>query len=279
MDRKWIGFVLVGIVLLLGSMPVAAVEKTQLIQEVLDLSGVREQLAGMPGIMQQQISQGQNQMSPVVRQKLMEIVAETFDTDKMYRLVQEYNEANYQEAHLLAVRDWLKSALGRKVTEMEIQSSNPEALSEMMAFALELQQTPPSDQRKQLVQDFNEVYRLSEFLGQLLVASMKGALNMMQSLYPDNNPGMDHELLVEQLRRSMMPMIEQQMEIQVLFTYRHLSNEEFAAYVEQGRTESGKWYIGVNSAALVDALNQAIQDTLQRLIEAIERKEIQPQKI
>lgn len=160
------------------SLSYAQHDENALIEEVLELSGVKKQIEQFQDIVNAQVAQRQMEVDPTVYEKLSKIITESYKANTLYQDVVSYFENNFDQSHMLIILEWLKAPLSQKMSRLEVQASTAEDMQEMRNFAAQLQYTPPSQERLALVQRLDEVVGATGLSIEISLASFRGLLSI-----------------------------------------------------------------------------------------------------
>lgn len=131
----------------LGCPQVFATGDEKLINELLEKSGATQQISMLPDVIKvmvpiQMAMYGAGEgISAAAGEKISTefFVGEDILDNVSGELAKDFNR-KYAEKYMI----WLDTALGKKITELEVNASSPEAALAVLAYSVKLQQQPPS---------------------------------------------------------------------------------------------------------------------------------------
>lgn len=238
-------------------------------QEVLELSGFREQVEQIPALIQVQLQQRQNSLDPDVYAVVSRVLLESFRADSLYTTVVQRFAADADPERLNAVLEWLRSPLAQKMIRLEVEAGTPEGQQKLKDYAAALQGNPPAQIRLALVKRLDEATRTTE-LAIATSASMVGAMmgTLQAQLPPEKR--MDEAQVGKELSR-MKAQLQAPMKnntlVNFLFTYRSVSDEELTQYLSFWESETGRWFGRASSQAFLGAMAAASADAGKRIQE------------
>lgn len=241
------------------------------IDELLELSGAKAQLPGMTSRIAGEFRPRPGQMSPKDQAAIDRIVGRTFRHEKIYALVRDEVRRRLDRAELEATVAWLRSPVGRKITALEIASSETGAEQKAAAYAASLKLNPPSGRRLELVQRLEWVSGSTDVSLDILAAITRSTAKAMSAVLPPDRrlrPG-QIERQGEEVRARASEAIAQQSLVAMLHTYRSLEDEEIEQYVRFEASEAGRWYNVAMRKAVVAAIGGVVEQTALELVRAV----------
>ncbi len=152
--------------------------------------------------------------------------------------------------------EWLESPLGRKCTALETAAAAPEALSAMDVYAKELQQSPPSPERIELLGELAQAVKAAENAVEVVMNTQLAiAVGMMAALPAEQRQPVDIiRDQIEQVRPQVTAAMEDQTVLAFLYTYRELTADEIRQYLQFARSDVGARYHAAASEGIEQAL-------------------------
>lgn len=241
------------------------------VDDILELSGLKRQLAGLTSHMEEQFRPQQGQMNARDRATVAHIVSRAFAPERLYPLIKAEFSRQVDQAKLAAVAAWLRSPLGRKITALEVASSEPEGQRQLTAYVAGLQQNPPSADRVTLVQRMDWVSGDTDASVEILMAALRSLSRTVQSALPPGRrvkPG-QIENQIEQARAQTVEPVRRAILVTMLFTYRSLADDEFREYLKFLGSDAGRWFNAVTKKSLIHAVRGASDRTAVELVRAV----------
>lgn len=227
-------------------------------QEIFRSSGLEAQLGGVDQVVAASLGPNLSGVPPQQAMVVRNAVLAEFSGPVLQRQVEHRLGKRHDPVHAPATLRWLRSPLGRHVTQLEIAASTPDSVQQLDAYAMGLRQTPPSAQRVVLAQAFDRATGWTEFAVEISLASARAAMTAMSAV----RPGEPHlqpaqvEAAIESQRERMHKELEQASLVSALFVYRSLSDEDFLTYIQWANTDAGRWYHGVVRETLLEVLTE-----------------------
>lgn len=254
----------------LGCPQVLAAGDEKLISELLQKSGATQQISMLPDVIKvmipiQMAMYGAGEgVSAAAGEKISTefFVGEDILDNVSRELVKDFNRK-----HAEKYMKWLDTALGKKITELEVNASSPEAALAVLAYSVKLQQQPPSDERIALVARLIEVLNAVEHAGERSgIIMIKVSRGINSSLPKDRRTPDD---VLEKVGDIYKKVSAGQMESFImptfLYTYESLSDEELGKYVDFLDTREARWF----NQILLDAQLAAIENDCEKFGQAL----------
>ena len=240
------------------------------VDEILELSGARAQLAGLAS----QLGAGyllprRHQLDARDGARVARIIEQHFAPERFYLAIHDELGRRVEREQLDAMAAWFRSPLGRRVTELEIAASKPEAAPAAVAFAARLKTSPAAPARLELLQRLDWVTGLStDTTDVVLVIFRSGARAAATAAAADRRirTGVV-ERRVEEMRGEM-DMANMAL-THMLYVYSPLTDAELKAYVDFLASPAGRAYNRISHAALLRAVRDAADRTATEIMRAI----------
>ncbi|QOL26658.1 DUF2059 domain-containing protein [Thalassotalea sp. LPB0316] len=226
------------------------------VYQLLDKSGSTRAIESIPMQMQamgQQLSLTAKDQQE--HQEFMELLVNSMNTDEMLSQMLASIKKSMTSEDIEDVLAWLNSDIGERVVTAELKSAEPEFQQEFMMYAAQLQSTPPSQARKQVIMDLVEKSQMVDQGMNLITGIIKNMFDAVKSKTPEDQElasTLDSQL--DMMTRSLRPAIEQQMILTSYYIYQDISNEDIATYTSFFEQPTGKKYI----TSMYDAVGVAM---------------------
>jgi hypothetical protein len=246
-------------------------EVRALLDEVLDLYGVKAEVSVLPALLQAQLENQESGYPPEVYTVLREAFGEAYRADGLYKTLLEHMAANAEPGHLEAAREWLRSPLAQKLVQMEIEASSPDAQEELQSFMDEFDaDAPESRQRLQVIQALDEAGGATEVALAVSVETVRAVVSGVQPLLPEDKrmPGPEIEREVGRLEIQLQMTMRYGTWLSLLYTYREASDDELMEYLAFLESAEGNWLNHAAGDALIEAIRVAGQDAGRRIAKA-----------
>ncbi len=249
-----------------------AADRAQLITRVLYLSGLAQQIEQMPVQAAAQLDERDEEetegLSAEARGRLRQIVAEAFGREAMYQSAVGTFTKWFDQDRFQQILEWLESPLTQKITQVEVEAPDQEAMEE---FVSELRQQRPDPARVDLVKRLDVATGATDLSLEVMHAVMTGMRDI--SDMPGSAPladaatvGRTKELDKALYKTQYRSAIQANAVIQFLFVYRNIPDDELAQYVEFWESDLGRWFARVIVEALVDATTTASSRMATRVV-------------
>jgi hypothetical protein len=239
--------------------------------DVLELSGVRPQLATAPARLANEFKPRGARLNAEDTAALEQILARHFDADRLYAQVRAEFTRRADTRKLADVAEWLRSPLGQKITALEVAATlETDAARRASAF------TPggrggPSPVRVALVERIDWTAGITDgSLESMLAVARAMALAMNRARPPDERQtSAQIERQIQELRGQTRARLAQSTVALMLYEYRSLDDDELQQYADFLGSDAGRWYTSTMSKAMNRTVAVAAQRTATDVIRAI----------
>lgn len=239
--------------------------------DVLELSGVRPQLAAAPAKMVGEFKPRNARLNAEDTAALAHILARHFDADRLYGQVRGEFKRRADARKLVEVGEWLRSPLGQKITALEVAAGlETDAAQRMLAFAPGGRGGPPAA-RIALVERIDWTAGITDgSLESSLAVARAMAMAINRALPPDERQTSAHiERQIQQLRGQSRAKLAQTTVAFMLYQYRSLEDDELQQYADFLAGDAGRWYTATISKAMNRTVAAAAQRAASEVIRAI----------
>ena len=215
------------------------------VDQVMVLSGIKDQLTRLDGTINSKIEVKKSTFSSLEQfERFKTIMTTGLNQKNAEKYFAEYLEKYTKEDSMKLVVTFFDNPFMQEFNRIEKEAASPEKQKEMLAYFQTLKDTPPSQARIQQLVTLNQEMKTSELslklVQNLILSIIKGA-NFTQ---PKDKQISDEEMK-SKLASSLPANFEQQMTNQIiayaLFTYKDVSDEKMNRYIELWKTPTGKY--------------------------------------
>ena len=233
------------ILVVLLSMNALAQSTPKIADDVMVLSGIKDQLSRLDVMIASKIEEKKTTFStPEQFEHFKTIMTNGLNSKNASTYFAEYLEKYSKEDSMKLVVTFFDNPFMQEFNRIEKEAASPEKQKEMAAYFQSLKDTPPAQVRVQQLVTLNQEMRSSELTLKLvknLILSMIKGVNFTQ---PKDKLISDEEIK-SKLASSLPANFEQQMTNQIiayaLFTYKDVSDEKMNRYIELWKTPTGKY--------------------------------------
>jgi hypothetical protein len=243
--------------------------------EVLELSGVKPQLAVAPAKIAGEFKPRRGRLNAEDAAALEQILARHFDAERLYGQVRSEFRKRAEAQKLTDVAEWLRSPLGQKIIALEVAAGlETDAAQRMIAFAPGGRGGPPAA-RVALVEKIDWSAGITDgSLESTLAVARAMAMAINRALPPDERQtSAQIERQIQQLRGQARAKLAQATIMFMLYEYRTLEDDELQQYADFLASDAGRWY----SATMSKAMNRTVAAAAQRAATEVVRA-IPPQR-
>lgn len=239
--------------------------------EVLELAGLRPQLAATPAKMAGEFKPRGGRLNAEDAAAVEQILARHFDADRLYSQVRADFKRRADARKLIDVAEWLRSPLGQKITALEVAAGlETDAAQRTIAFAPGGRGGPPPA-RVALVERIDWTAGITDgSLESMLAVARAMAMAINRALAPDERQTTAQiERQMQQLRSQARARLAQSTIAFMLYQYRSLQDDELQQYADFLASDAGRWYSATMSKAMNRTVAVAAQRAASEVIRAI----------
>ncbi|MFQ5932222.1 MAG: DUF4124 domain-containing protein [Nitrospiraceae bacterium] len=251
-----------------------SVDPKALIEELLEISGARAHMAQIAAAAQAQGASRKREMTPEDYRQLSQVIAESYRTGLLYETVAEKFRVRFDERRFVTVVRKLRTPLFRKITQLEVQASTPDAARRVQQFSAKLTRQPPAESRLALVRSVDAAAGVSALNLEVMVDTVRGiTLALERALPPDKRlpPGQLNWILSGMLAQARTG-VRDQTAAHLLYAYQSLTDEELKEYLRFLESDHGRWFVRVSREALSAAMRVAAERTGRGMIDMLQTR-------
>ena len=241
-------------------------DELQLIHEVLEMSGAKEQITYYADVVGSGLPQFQSNLEgEKTREELLRLIRESYRFDKIYPSVVNVFHSRFHKEHLMSVLSWLKTPVGRKMTMLEIEANSPEGLKKIEVFGGEYEKI--GEHRKKLLMRIEKAINVTEMNIEVVSMSLLEMLKAMQSQIPVSKRMSSEQIyaLVDKIRSMPREQLMNNVMVSLAYTYRDLSDKELEAGIQFYESPAGKWFNVTSIKAITSAIGKASREIGEKI--------------
>jgi len=241
------------------------------LDELLELSGIRAQLAGLLNRVALDLRPPPGQMSAAEMATIDRILARSLQPDAVYGAVRDAFRPLVDRPNLETAAAWLRTPVARKIVALEIGSSEPSAEPKVAEYAATIKSSPPPARRLELVQRLDWVTGAHETSADLVAAIARSLSSAVSAAGPPESrlrPGQIEDRAA-QVRARAHESLREVRTMSMLYTYQTLEDDELAEYVRFAGSDAGRWYNTALRRALVGSIGKAVEQAATELVRAV----------
>jgi len=241
------------------------------VDEILEISGLRPQLAGIARGLGNEYRPRPGQLGERDAGLIAQVVARHFAPERLYAPIRDDFRRRTDGKRLDEMAAWFRSPLGHKITALEIAASRPDAAAKLAAFAARLPAAPPPPARLDLVQRLDWVTGTTEDTVDLALAVVGSIARAAAAAQAANRRtrGRSVERRLEEMRGQMAATIGGNAITQMLYVYAPLSDDELKQYVDFLASPAGRAYGRSSHGALLKVVREVAERTAQDALRAV----------
>lgn len=248
-------------------------ERDALIAEALEISGTKRALESIPAQIRAQYDARQSPIRPGDKARVIRILTDAFRPDVLYSAIRSAFRSNFDAQRMDIVMGKLRSPLFKRIAALELAADEPGARQDLERFAMGLQGDIPAPARVALVQRQEAVMRSAELqIDMAIIAAQAVGRSLEPLLSPTQRPTGREMDAAEHKLRSQQDALTRAALVRWLYTYRSLTSEELATYVEFNESDAGRWFAATQRKGLLEAMRAAMDTAARRMASAFPAK-------
>jgi len=206
-------------------------------------------------MVEQQSQQTDEKIDPMSLVTIRDVMTRDENFAKFTSHIKRLDASDYKN-----IMAYYATELGKKSAKVA-ENSDMEAMEkELPAFMAKLKENPPSEKRMNLIKVIVEVMNMDELQTKML----KEMFASMNEAMPSKMKMPEEE--IEKLVKSLEPMLDQQIEVSTLFSYRDFSDKELEEIGNYAKTKSGKAEMNILFSGLIDYMSAVMGQMFQELL-------------
>lgn len=240
-------------------------EIDSIIEEVLILSGLKQQIEQIPGHLKSQ--KLPPQLSQQQHNTIARILSESFQPQFLNEEIKEYLRQGFTDERAWQLLVWLRSPLSRKMSQLEVHATAAESIPDIERFAARLQSSLPEAQRLALVERLDAAGKLSETGTDMVIELLRIMTQLSNEMTSPGRrpPAASFDQKLNALRSQLLVVVRQKTQLTYLFAYRSVADAELNEYVSFFESSLGKWYVKTFNDSILHALRAGTEKAAQEI--------------
>ncbi len=219
----------------------------EIIDEIMFESGADESIEQIAAMV---VMGSKQPPPPMVKiedyEKFTANMVQVFDPVKIRKIIVDHFNENYDAKEFSAFLALLKTPLLQEMTALELASQMPEAQQEMMRTRDTIIREA-SPERLALVRQIDEATDATKTMVDMQMMMSGTVQRNMNRIMPREYrmPEAQLEKMLEEGKMRSMSSARQYMEVNMLYAYRSIDNDELKKYLDVYQSETGQWAIGL----------------------------------
>jgi len=245
--------------------PVHAQTPDENIKKVLELSGLNKQIELLPAQIKSGFDQeqqgAQRKLTPEEYDRLLKIMMDAYNASDLKQSMVDYFKEHYDHDQISAELKILNSPLSKKMTELEIQASTPEATQEIQKYVEQLKSKPPPPERGALARKLDQLSGSTDTSVEVLVAMFLANIRVYNAISPPEQRIDDDQLkqMADRMRKELRKPIEDFTTASILYMYRTVPDTELKEYITLYEGGTAEWFKPLVKGALINAVSIAAE--------------------
>lgn len=254
---------------LAGAAPVRELPIRESAESLYRHAGLERQVPQLGAQIEQQLRGTPSAIPAAALERMGMAIRQAFDEKRMKAEILADLRSEWDPTRAAEALKWLRSPVGREVTQMEERASTPEAQRALESFGASLAATPPDPKRLEGVRRLDQATRTTDLSVEIMSTMARTIARTAAAAHPGPASLEDVDRAIAAQYPAMREAAEVYTLIAFLYTYRDLSPGRFAEYLAFFDTPGGKWYQQTVGAAFQRAVNQASERFAAELVTII----------
>ena len=252
-----LAFILVVMLALFSQISSAKAISDDNVKQYLALSGIDSALDGIPAQMSAMGQQMQITVKdPAQAQRAVDLLLNAWQIEEVRLIVAEHVKENFSTAEMKSLLTWLNSDLARKIKSAEEKAAAANFNQEFMAYMAQLQTTPPTTARVQVIRNFIDTTHIVDHSLNIVMSVAQGTMEGLNAANPEQAVGDEQiQTQLSQMQIMMRPALEQQMVMVSYYIYQQLTEQEIVQYTKFYQQPLGQKELDIMYDGIGQALN------------------------
>ena len=249
-------------------------ERDALIDEALTLSGVRKQIEALPSQVRAGAEASPSPLPAKERATVAKIIADAFRSGPILATVRTAFQKSYDPTQMGLLLAQLRTPLARKMSELEGATSEPDFAQKLRAFAVQLKDAPPAQDRVARLVQLEAINGATDLVLELRATSIATALKALSPLMPPEKrtPPDRVDALARDVAGQQRDATRQEMLLVYLYAYRDATDQELDEYIGIEGSEAGRWFHDIYRKARLEALTAATETAVRQVAKSFAPK-------
>lgn len=242
--------------------------KVKNISQIFDAIPVEGVLKEAPQELYSQFSQNPFGISSSRNKQIMKLFEDAFEADSLLNHARETFYQNFNSSDPDSSLRWINSSDTRKALEAENEFYTLQGIRKRIVNRYEMEQNPPSDQRKNIIDSLVRAKSAAEteVESQVIIfralISAYAELNSQQTFDKSQIEG-----FVNNFRYQVQAQIDSNVRRQLLLMYRGIDNDTLREYIDYYETEAGNRLAGI----IAESIHSAYRKASDQFVESVRR--------
>ena len=229
---------------------VSAITSESLVHVLYIRSGMEEQMRQLPLAIQGGLDQARNRDNRIqqiphdVYATIRGLLADAFAAERLNAMVLRQMEAQLSKDEMEKIIAWLDAPFGKRCSDLFTASLRPQASADLQEFMKNLQKSPASPARLELIQGLAAATKTKDLTLEIAVDTQLVLTTVISTSFPSAEQWPFSKILdeAEKNRLLLEPRVDQQITPLLLYMYSSLSDAELGQYLAFAKSGPGARY-------------------------------------
>ncbi|OGK95028.1 MAG: hypothetical protein A3E31_16815 [Candidatus Rokubacteria bacterium RIFCSPHIGHO2_12_FULL_73_22] len=254
--------------------PAVTGDRDALIEEALELSGIKQQLAGLAPQVAANTDLSKSPLDAQERAAVLQTLAAAFGLEPILATVRSVLRTGYDPQLMGVFVARLRTPTLRRLTAMEVEADTPELPKKLQAFAAGLRGSPPPAERVARLARLAAATSTAEYMLEVRGAVVRAGFRAIEPMLPPERrpkPGaLDAAIagMIAQQRDTM----RNEVLVLFLYVYRAATDAELEEYITFEESEAGRWFQGLYRRGMLEAVSAASEQVVRQIAKSLPAK-------
>lgn len=228
------------------------------IKTIMEETSFKERLNEIPQEMYDQFAYNPFNLPTAENKWMIELFKDAFVIDTLMKDAQETFRRNFNSAYADSTIRWFNKKSIQNLLEAEKESYTLQGIRKRVVSKYELEQQPPTDTRKSLIQTLIKYLNTADTeleASSIIFRSFVSAYDELDEQQSFTEAQVDE--IVNNFKAQVQSQLNQEIVQRMLVTYHELDDKTLQEYIRFHETDAGNWLSNIQSASFKSAYEAA----------------------
>ena len=237
----------------------------QQIDRLLEVTDMRREIQQLPAFIQEEIAGAPDSLIALRQARLAQILLDAYRPVQVLTALKTYLATSHQKDHATALLSSLSVPLANRIRTSEQAADQEKGDESRDAFALKMEQSPPSEARMKLVTSYAQTTGRLDLATEMVVSVMRTYYTVTSTIAEKDSLDTDVlEIMMATMETDINQGLNELFLLNTLYAFRDISDDDIKAYTELWETPEGQWFVETSGTGLRRALAISGRQALDR---------------
>lgn len=212
------------------------------VDTLIEELGIKYQMEDLTKDIRTQFEQNPFQLPQDTNEKMLNQFSTVYDSNELLRNFKTVFQQQIEGVSISAINKWLNSDAAINVHRINNEFYTLQGSRQRVVTMYEMDQSPPSEQRKSIINTLAEVSGATDQTIEFSVIIFRSLINKLNMLSERQNlTGNQIDGIVDNFRMQIQSQARQQVSNQFLVKYFNISGDVLRSYISFYKSEAGQW--------------------------------------